>query len=346
MGIDSLTYLTLIVTYQCSSRCDHCCIGAGPEHRDWMTPDEADRYLSGVTRHGDISWMTLIGGEALLDLDRTIEIGSIALSHGIPKVEIDTSVSWGRDEGTARTVVQRIVDAGLSVGQISIDGFHQRHVRPEQVLHLFCAARELGVELKGGSAVLQPGPPANPYDEETARLTQWFGEQGFRVVASPVVLQGRAVNLARHHTGVRSIPQERCPGVYFFATEDWRRPGGLEVDVFGSVMLEHGICIGNAKREDISVILQEYDAETHPIISVLMKEGPVGLTRIPEAQGFVLREDGYVDKCHLCQEIRTYLRPRFPEILCPDNFYPGIEAGDCGAQGEGTVAPRKGKELA
>jgi len=326
MGIDNLTYLTLIVTYQCSSRCDHCCIGAGPEHRNWMTPQEAERYLSGVMKHGDINWMTLIGGEALLDLDRTIEIGKIALAHGIPRVEIDTSVAWGRDEEVARAVVQRVTNAGLSLGQVSIDGFHQKHVPPERVLCLLRVARELGVELRAGAAIIQSGPPTNPYDEETARLTQWLAESGFPVESFPVVFHGRAVNLTRYHTGARTIPQDKCPGVYFFATKDWRQPGGLEVDVFGSVMLEHGICIGNAKQEDISKILQGYDAETHPIISVLMKEGPIGLTRIPEADGFVLREDGYVDKCHLCQEVRTYLRSRFPEVLGPDNFYPELES--------------------
>ena len=71
---------------------------------------------------------------------------------------------------------------------------------------------------------------------------------------------------------------------------------------------------------------EEYDADTHPIISVLMTEGPIGLTRIPPASGFALREDGYVDKCHLCQEIRTYLSSHFPEILRPDNYYPPIES--------------------
>ncbi len=323
--MNSLTYLTLIITYKCASRCEHCCIGAGPEHLEWMLAKDADRYISGATKDNNINWMTLIGGEALIDLNRTIEIGKIALAHGIPKVEIDTSASWASGEEMARDVVQRIVDAGLCLGAISIDGFHQNHVQPEYVLRLLHAAKDLGIELKGSSAVLQVGTPANPYDEETARLTQWFGAHGFRVESSPVVLHGRAVNLARHHTGARSIPQCRCEGVYFFATRDWHEPGGVEIDVFGSVMFEHGICIGNAKEENISDILQRYDAETHPIISVLMREGPIGLTRIPEASAFVLREDGYVDKCHLCQEIRTYLRPSFPGILCPDNFYPPIK---------------------
>ena len=290
-----------------------------------MSIEDADRYISGVTKNNNINWMTLIGGEALVDLDRTIEIGKIVLAHGIPKVEIDTSASWASDGDTTREVVKRIVDEGLCLGAISIDGFHKIHVQPENALHLLRAAKDLGIELKGSSAVLQMGTPANPYDEETARLTQWFEARGFCVEPSPVVFHGRAVTLVRHHTGARSIPQDICAGVYFFATKDWRKPGGVEIDVFGSVMLEHGICIGNVKVQDISEILQGYNAETHPVISVLMKQGPIGLTRMPEAQDFVLREDGYIDKCHLCQEIRTYLRPSFPDILCPDNFYPLME---------------------
>ncbi|MFC1850776.1 radical SAM protein [candidate division CSSED10-310 bacterium] len=322
--MDSLTYLTLIITYQCSSRCEHCCIGAGPEHREWMLPEDAGRYISAVTKNNSINWMTLIGGEALLDLERTIKIGKLALGQGIPKVEIDTGASWGSNEHTTRDVLQQIVAAGLSLGAISIDSFHQQHVKPEYVLRLLRTARDLGIELKGSSAVLQSGPPANPYDVETDRIRQWFEDHGFRVESSPVVLQGRAVNLARYHTGARSIPLDRCAGVPFFATTDWSKPGGIAIDVFGSVMLEHGICIGNARKRELSEILKEYHAGSHPIISVLMKEGPIGLTRLPQAAGFMVREDGYVDKCHLCQDIRTYLRPFFPEILGPENYYPPI----------------------
>jgi MoaA/NifB/PqqE/SkfB family radical SAM enzyme len=322
--MNSLTYLTLIITYECSSRCAHCCIGAGPDPKGWMSVKEADGYIQGVVAHGAINWMTLIGGEALLDLERTLAIGKIALAHGIPTVEIDTNASWGEDPETAKAVLERVVDAGLTLGAVSADAFHQKFVPPERILNLFRAARSLGIELKGAAALLQPGVPANPYDEETARLMDLLDQEGYRVESSPVVFQGRAVNLTRHHTGPRSIPQERCEGVYFFATKDWRTPGGVEIDRFGNVMLEHGICIGNAKEDSLSDIFQRYDAETHPIIGVLMREGPIGLTRIPEACGFTPREDGYVDKCHLCQEIRTVLRPRFPDILCPDSYYPPV----------------------
>ena len=325
MGVNTLTYITLIVTYQCPARCAHCCIGAGGmENGEWMSVEDAEYYLSEATRNNDITWMTLIGGEALLDLNRTIEIGKIALAHGIPTVKIDTNSAWCVDEQVAESTLGKIYEAGLMLGAVSVDAFHQRFVPRERALYLMRAAEKLGIGLEGNSTILEAEEADNAYDEESRELTGWFGERGFQVSPGTLVFQGRAVQLAGIHTGPRSIPEDRCEGVYFFATRDFRQPGGIQIDLEGWVMVDHGICIGNARQRSLGEILADYDADSHPIISVLMDEGPIGLTRIPEANGFQLREEGYVDKCHLCQEIRTYLRPRFPGVLEPERYYPPI----------------------
>jgi pyruvate-formate lyase-activating enzyme len=323
--MNSLTYLTLIVTYQCSNRCDHCCIGAAPKHSEWMSVEDANKYISAATKHGKITWMTLIGGEAILDLERTIEIGKIALSYGIPNVEIDTGAYWARNDDITAKIIKNIYDAGLRLGQISVDGFHQKYVKPVNVLRLFRVAREMGIELHASGAVIQTGDPQNPYDAETLRLKNWLADYGFDLELAPVVFQGRAINLSQYHSGKRQIPKDTCDGAYYFATSDWRQPGGVQIDVVGSVMLDHGILIGNAKQDDLSEILENYSAEEHPIISVLMHEGPIGLTRLPAAKGFTFNKSGYIDKCHLCQDIRSYLRPAYPAELAPDNYYPELE---------------------
>jgi len=323
--MDSLSYLTLIITYRCSSSCGHCCIGSGPAYSEWMTPEDADIYISEVQGHGKLKWTTLIGGEALLDVDRTIQIGQIAKGCGIPTVEIDTNASWASDDDITREVLQRVFDAGLRIGQVSVDSFHKLHVDQEKILRLFRIATELGLDLKGSGAVIDPKNPLNKLDRETLLMHQQLKTHGFNVTLAPVVFQGRAVNLHPYHSGPRHIPEEPCSGVYFFATDDWQSPGGIQIDVYGNVMLDHGICIGNTLQQDLPTILDTYNAETHPVISVLMKEGPMGLTRLPEADGFKLRRDGYIDNCHLCQEIRTHLRTAFPDILCPSSYYPEIQ---------------------
>ena len=324
--MDTLTYLTLVITYQCSARCAHCCLGAGPEFHEWMAPEHAEDYIAQATRTNQITHMTLIGGEALLDVERTILIGETALRSGIPSVDIDTNASWATDEDTALRVLGRLVDKGFEIG-FSVDAFHQHYVPEERVLCALRAARKLGLDPKGSCEILDREDASNDYDVETRRLTKWFRERGFDVSPggpSHVVFQGQAVNLARAHSGPRSIPQDKCAGVPWFATNDFRRLGGIQIDVHGWVMVEHGLCIGNARERPLSEILTSYDPEAHPIIRVLINDGPIGLTRIPEAQGFKLREEGYINKCHLCHEGRAYLRPKFADVLAPGNCYPQI----------------------
>jgi len=325
--MDTLTYLTLIITYQCSSRCEHCCLGAGPEFNEWMSLEDAEYYLAEITRKNHINLMTLIGGEALLDVDRTIAIGKLALRYGIANVDVDTNGSWAVDEENALRILQRLIDARLTISAISVDTFHQRHVSRERALCAMRAARKLGLDIGGSSEILDAEDAVNIYDTETREIADWFKQYDFDVrpgLPPNVIFQGRAVNLADACMKPRSIPRETCSGVPWFSTEDFRQPGGLQIDVHGWVMVEHGICIGNAKSRPLKDILTSYNVQDHPIIRVLIEKGPLGLTEIPEAEGFMLREEGYVNKCHLCQEIRTFLRPRFPDILCPENYYPKI----------------------
>ena len=326
----TLTYLTLVITYKCSARCAHCCLGAGPEYGDWMSIEDAEAYIADVTKDNNITWMTLIGGEALLDLERTSAIGETALRYGIPKVELNTNGSWAVDEKSALKVLQRVLDAGLSLPAVSVDAFHQQYVPRERVLCAIQAARELGLELDGCGQILEAQVASNSCDEENREIVKWFGERGFHVHLEDrqahLVFQGRAANLAGEYKGPRSTPTATCPGVPWFATADFRRLGGIQIDCYGNVMVEHGISIGNAKERPLNEVLGSYDAEAHPIISVLMREGPIGLTRLPEAEGYELREEGYIDKCHLCHEVRTHLRARFPNELCPEQCYPEISA--------------------
>jgi hypothetical protein len=292
-----------------------------------MSAADAASYTSILDPKNPESRVTIMGGEPLLDVERTLAIGQAVLSRGLVNVEVITNGSWAADEETALDILQRLTRAGLTVPAVSVDAFHQRYVPREHPLHAMRAARRLGLSIGGSSELQDAQDGANVYDSETREIAEWFARRGFRVtpgLPANVVFQGRAVNLARLSCKPRHLPRDRCCGVPWFATSDFRHPGGLQIDVHGHAMVEHGVCIGNAKQKLMDAMLDEYDAETHPILRVLMKDGPMGLTRLPEADGFTLREEGYIDKCHLCQEVRTHLRPHFPEILCPENYYPRI----------------------
>ena len=40
----------------------------------------------------------------------------------------------------------------------------------------------------------------------------------------------------------------------------------------------------------------------------------MGLLDLPEAQGFDFREEDYFDKCHLCEDLRRFMKTPTPKV--------------------------------
>jgi hypothetical protein len=94
----------------------------------------------------------------------------------------------------------------------------------------------------------------------------------------------------------------------------------LILDSDGYLSKGCGIAIGNVKRVSVAAILQSFDARRHPVLSTLLRDGPLGLGREAAEFGYALKRD-YADRCHLCQAARQALRRKYPEILQPDQHY-------------------------
>jgi hypothetical protein len=88
----------------------------------------------------------------------------------------------------------------------------------------------------------------------------------------------------------------------------------------GVIELCQGISIGNVLREPLGDICANYDPLTHPIAGPILEGGPAKLSKRYQ----VPVETHYADACHLCYETRRILRPRFPEILAPDQVYGNV----------------------
>ena len=104
--------------------------------------------------------------------------------------------------------------------------------------------------------------------------------------------------------------------------EDLREPGRVHLDPFGHLHICQGISLGNLFRVPLSEICETYNADMHPITGPLLEGGPAALVSRYELP----HSESYADACHLCYEARRELRPRFPEILGPDQMY-GVPEG-------------------
>lgn len=105
-----------------------------------------------------------------------------------------------------------------------------------------------------------------------------------------------------------------------------RSPGEVEVDLWGYVMFCPGLALGRLGLQSLAEMVGQYDCEGHPLAGVLAREkGPQGLAARAAAWGYRAPE-GISSRCHLCYDVRRFLRPRFADLLGPPNCY-GVEEG-------------------
>ena len=130
---------------------------------------------------------------------------------------------------------------------------------------------------------------------------------------------GRAADELSPYMKPRSTLPSECFLPDYFGG-DLRCPTGLEIHPGGWVNLCAGLALGNARRDPLDEILASYDPDAHPIIRLLMREGPGGLLKLAEHYGY-LPERGWVDGCHLCYQTRRFLRPYYPDLLAPTTPY-------------------------
>jgi hypothetical protein len=67
------------------------------------------------------------------------------------------------------------------------------------------------------------------------------------------------------------------------------------------------LSIGNAKETPLSRIITEYDWQRNPLIKALAEEGPMGLLKRQKPLARRFDKSEYVNKCHLCVEVRKHL---------------------------------------
>ena len=338
MSVDRISSLWLVVTYHCSARCTCCLFDAGPGKRRWMTLEDAEAYVEQLAERHPLERVGIVGGEALLRPELALAIGKMAKAHGIDDVMIaGTNCSWATSDEKTRQVLTSLKDTGIRIS-FSVDAFHQEFVPVDRVERACRIARELGMDdapQRPNAALLDSMDADNPYDRRTRELAASLESKGHRVVPCPpgrVMYSGRAARLSSHYAGPRSVPEDVCNSVPW-VSGSLEALSGIQIDCDGWVMVEHGISIGNARQTSLREALDRYDPVNTPIVKTLIHEGPIGLTRLPEARGFKLRDEGYVDKCHLCYEIREHLRPSFPHQLAPSACYPE-DGAQCGAENQ------------
>lgn len=293
-----LTGLHLLITYRCTYACDHCFVWGSPDLQETMTVEQLGIAIDQAAELGTVDMVYFEGGEPTLAYPILLEAAARVRSHGL-EVGLVTNCFWATSPEDAELWLRPF--AALGISDLSLSSYPysgEKGLPPIRLRNALQAARRL--RLPG--EVLRVGAGRLPDELET--------DQGD---AADIRFRGRAaVELAP--AAARFLPSmlTSCPH------EDLGDPGRVHLGADGELQVCQGLSAGNAWREGLRTVVERYDPLAMPIFRDLLAGGPWALA---QAAGLEPLRSLYADECHLCYEVRSRLRERFPRMLAPAVCY-------------------------
>lgn len=297
-----LTGLHFLLTYMCHSECDHCFVYSGPHSPGTFTLKQLQQLLDEGKKIGTIKSIYFEGGEPFLFYPIMLEGIKMARQRGF-KVGIVTNSYFATDPADIETWLKPLCELGIDDFRVSNDPYHFEDEKDNPALRTHKVARKLGL------------PVAHIHLESPRVKTLTSVIKGKSVIGGDIMFRGRAVEKLTADLPRR--PREeftKCP------YEDLESPSRVHLDSYGNVHLCQGLSMGNVWETPLSVVVNNYNAASHPVCGPLVKGGPALLAR----EYNVKHEDSYVDACHFCYLLRLELLDRFPQYLAPRQVY-GLE---------------------
>jgi MoaA/NifB/PqqE/SkfB family radical SAM enzyme len=311
----------LILTYRCTIACAHCLFNCSPRHpRRVMTVEQGVRYIRLLRSTSRV--VHIAGGEAMMEYDTVLAICREAGRRNARPHFIETNASWCTNDELARRRLSELWAAGVRGLLISADAYHFAFVPVDR----YRRCLEAAVARFGEGNVM-----ATRLTDEEARELRRIGRDPARLAemvrGGPPQLVGRAGEELAQHLPFRDIEEMAGDGMWHDASAGmscaqefspatmWE----MHLDPDGNLQTCCGVILGNVERTSFAELIATEFGADNPILNAVRTEGPMGLLRMAEARGY--QRERYVQKCHLCWQVRKFLRPHFPSFLGPDEIY-------------------------
>ncbi len=321
-GIFHLTSGGLMVNYRCEAACGHCMYHCSPDREDdYISYDDAKTVFETVKALGTPS-MHISGGEPFLRVDKLKDVLRAAQDAGMPIGYIETSASWATEEAEVRSVVRALRDAGVTAYSISLSPYHNEFIPLDNALLLMqvCSEEEVSAsfwidEFLPDMSVFSTDAPHTRQEYVDFFNKNYWGQLAPRY---SLYRMGRAV--ITHKDEMPTFPTSRIPHMARSCQELGKR-SHYHIDC-----RMHYIppgCPGLSLP--LNALGKELDPEEYPIYTRLAQD-PKTLLEFCKQQGFV-PESSYYNRCHLCQDMRTFLYQKHPgkyAELSPAGFYEAV----------------------
>jgi hypothetical protein len=296
----NLTGLHILLTYQCNFQCEHCFVWGSPWQTGTFTLAQLENVFQQADELGTIRQIYFEGGEVFLYYPILVKAVSRAKAWGF-WAGIVSNAYWATSVEDALTWLEPLVEAGLDRITLSSDLFHGDQMETPESQHGLVAAQQLGLD----TGTICIDPPTGYRDPNQF-------EPGVPVTGGGVMYRGRAAEAL-----VEGLPRQPWESFTSCPYEDLASPGRVHLDPLGNLHLCQGLVMGNLFQRPLKQIIREYQPDVYPVVGPLLAGGPARLVHHYDLG----LETGYVDACHLCDAARRALRPRFPDVLSPNQMY-------------------------
>ena len=303
--------LEFSVTYRCNAHCKHCQVG---QDKRTSQPAAIDGELAAQIVHRVASVYPLrslmtFGGEPLLFPDVVCAIHAAAAQEGIPHRSIITNAGAPRSRAAFQEVACRLAKSGVNAAWISVDAFHQEHIRLEVVERNVRALAAAGIdELVWNPCWVVSQQHDNPWNRRTRDILAALAHLPAKEDAGNVVQpQGYAQSwLADYLPAKVSMPAGTCGDMPYTGLLD--DVGSISVEPDGGISVCSDLIIGNAARQDVVEILTSYDPHRIPETRAILEGGMAGLVALARTKGIDPAPEGYYSICDMCMSLRQRMR--------------------------------------
>jgi MoaA/NifB/PqqE/SkfB family radical SAM enzyme len=295
----NLSGLHLLLTYGCTSACDHCFVYGSPRSDQVFTIAQVREIIRQAREVPSVKTFYFEGGEPFLYYAHLLEGVRLARAAGYDCGIVSNSY-WASSVEDAELYLRPLAELGIADLSVSDDEFHSDPATgPSRAENARRAAENLGLPV---SKICLTPPCAVPGD----------GRGGEPVIGGDITFKGRAVDNL-----IGNLPTRPAASFTSCDQENFLDVGRVHIDPFGWIHLCQGLVAGNLFEKPLQDIIAEYDPEHDPIIGPLIRGGPAELA---QTHAIDIGER-FVSACHMCFLARRALLERFPTILTPPRVY-------------------------
>lgn len=314
----------ILLSYRCQSACAHCLYNCSPEWQDWMSLEDLQCCLTQVAAWWHPFQLHFTGGEPFLNFPLLLQAVELASGMGIASY-VETNAGWCLNEEVSLDYFQQLQNAGMAAVLVSCSPFHAAHIPLARTMRAISSAvtvfgmQRVWVyrsEWIGRIRQLSVDSPV-PLD---AWQDQYGAETGRMLWDGYGLMGGGRAGSQLGHLARRFPPEsfrwDNCQRELLHAPHS-------HLDLYGNIIpgFCSGISLGNWR--ELPALIARMSTGMQPgLVENLVREGPYSLYQMALEKGYTPLPGGYVDKCHLCVDVRRRLAEaaHYPE-LAPRQFY-------------------------